>query len=207
MLWNNIGKNHVGYQGIANVMNIVLILENDIILYKGPQAVANPGQNLILSAGSGAAAVFSPIKLVNYRANSISVFPPLVVLTELSWIPKVLAGIVIVQLTQHVQTQQQVADPRAPSGARVYLLPLENNVLQASLRIVILIDGTIITSLKNFGSEVLHGASSAAKWVAPVLHKVMGAVSGPIGAINPIAGMIARGVCGAAGMANKFLNR
>ncbi|KAA6353598.1 MAG: hypothetical protein EZS28_050875, partial [Streblomastix strix] len=38
-------------------------------------------------------------------------------------------------------------------------------------------------------------------------HKVMGAVSGPLGAINPTACMITRGVGGAAGMANKFLNR
>ncbi|KAA6394651.1 MAG: hypothetical protein EZS28_009824 [Streblomastix strix] len=36
---------------------------------------------------------------------------------------------VIVQLTQQVQTQQQVALPLAPNGARVYLVPLENNVL------------------------------------------------------------------------------
>ncbi|KAA6394061.1 MAG: hypothetical protein EZS28_010412 [Streblomastix strix] len=63
------------------------------------------------------------------------------------------------------------------------------------------------SSLKNFGSKVLHAVSSATKWVAPVLHKVMGAVNGPIGAINPTAGMIARGVGGAAGLANKFLNR
>ncbi|KAA6366193.1 MAG: hypothetical protein EZS28_038280 [Streblomastix strix] len=64
-----------------------------------------------------------------------------------------------------------------------------------------------LQGLKNFGSKILHGVTSAAKWVAPVLHKVMGAVSGPLGAINPTAGMIARGVGGAAGMANKFLNR
>ncbi|KAA6361692.1 MAG: hypothetical protein EZS28_042781 [Streblomastix strix] len=61
--------------------------------------------------------------------------------------------------------------------------------------------------LKNFGSKILHGISSAAKWVAPVLHKVVGAVSGLLGAINPTAGMIARVVGGAAGMANKFLNQ
>ncbi|KAA6389479.1 MAG: hypothetical protein EZS28_014993 [Streblomastix strix] len=35
---------------------------------------------------------------------------------------------VIVQLTQQVQTQQQVALPLAPRGALVYLVPLENNV-------------------------------------------------------------------------------
>ncbi|KAA6372478.1 MAG: hypothetical protein EZS28_031995 [Streblomastix strix] len=63
------------------------------------------------------------------------------------------------------------------------------------------------SGLKNFGSKILHCVTSAAKWVAPVLHKVMGAVSGPLGAINSTAGMIARGVGGAAGMANKFLNR
>ncbi|KAA6401973.1 MAG: hypothetical protein EZS28_002502 [Streblomastix strix] len=43
------------------------------------------------------------------------------------------------------------------------------------------------SGLKNFGSKILHGVTSAAKWVAPVLHKVMGAVSGPLGAINPTA--------------------
>ncbi|KAA6341471.1 MAG: hypothetical protein EZS28_052458, partial [Streblomastix strix] len=116
---------------------------------KGPQAVEMPSQNLSdslvlyfyvaqlinLSAGNGAAAVGSPLKLVFYRANSISLFPPLVRLTQLSWIPNVLAGIVIVQLTQHVQTQQQVTDPLAPSGARVYLVPPENNVLTVNVRI------------------------------------------------------------------------
>ncbi|KAA6371113.1 MAG: hypothetical protein EZS28_033360 [Streblomastix strix] len=63
------------------------------------------------------------------------------------------------------------------------------------------------SGFKNFGSKILHGVISAAKWVAPVLHKIIGAVSGPLGAINPAADMIARGVGGAAGMANKFLNR
>ncbi|KAA6377738.1 MAG: hypothetical protein EZS28_026734, partial [Streblomastix strix] len=61
--------------------------------------------------------------------------------------------------------------------------------------------------LKDFGSKILHGVTSAAKWVAPVLHKVMCAVSGPLGAINPTASMIARRIDVAAGMANKFLNR
>ncbi|KAA6358820.1 MAG: hypothetical protein EZS28_045653 [Streblomastix strix] len=64
-----------------------------------------------------------------------------------------------------------------------------------------------LQGFKKFGSKILHGVTSAAKWVAPVLHKVMGAVAPTIGAINLTAGMIARGVGGAAGMANKFLNR
>ncbi|KAA6362389.1 MAG: hypothetical protein EZS28_042084 [Streblomastix strix] len=63
------------------------------------------------------------------------------------------------------------------------------------------------SGLKNFGSKILHGVASAAKLLAPVLHKVMGAVSGPLGAINPTASMVAGGVGGAARMANKFLNR
>ncbi|KAA6402000.1 MAG: hypothetical protein EZS28_002470 [Streblomastix strix] len=63
------------------------------------------------------------------------------------------------------------------------------------------------SSLKNFGSKILNGVTSAAKWVAPVLHIVMGAVSGPLGVINLTACMIAKGVGGATGMANKFLNR
>ncbi|KAA6358628.1 MAG: hypothetical protein EZS28_045845, partial [Streblomastix strix] len=207
--------------------------------WKGPQAVEKPNQNLT----NGAAAVGCPLKLVIYRANSMSVFNPLVVLTQLSWIPNVLAGMVIVQLTQHVYTQQHVAAPLAPRGARVYLLPPENNVLTVKVRItslraeyedtqsecdafdnlarqscapklILINEITFInqqmgfwSGLKNFGSKILHGVTSAAKWVAPVLHKVMGAVAPTIGAINPTAGMIARGVGGAAGMANKFLNR
>ncbi|KAA6388288.1 MAG: hypothetical protein EZS28_016186 [Streblomastix strix] len=169
---------------------------------------------LLLSAVNGATAVFVQLKLVSYLAQSISIFPPLVVLIELSWIPKVLAGIVIVQLTQHVQTQLQVADPRAPSGALVYLVPPENNVLIVSVRITSLRAEFEETQSESHAfdslarqSYTLKLVTSAAKWVAPVLHKVMGAVSGPIGAINPTAGMIARGVGDAADMANKFLNR
>ncbi|KAA6385069.1 MAG: hypothetical protein EZS28_019405 [Streblomastix strix] len=63
------------------------------------------------------------------------------------------------------------------------------------------------SGLKNFSSKILNGVTSEAIWVASVLHKVMDSVSGPLGAINPTAGMIARGVGNAAGMANKFLNR
>ncbi|KAA6358289.1 MAG: hypothetical protein EZS28_046184 [Streblomastix strix] len=115
----------------------------------------------------------------------------LLVRLQLSQFHQILAGIVIVQLTQQVQTQQQVALPLAPSGARVYLVPPEVKVF--------------LGQSKN--SCLDKAKDQAAKWVAPVLHKVMGAVSGPLGAINPTAGMIARGVGGAAGMANKFLNR
>ncbi|KAA6374344.1 MAG: hypothetical protein EZS28_030131 [Streblomastix strix] len=130
---------------------------------------------------------------------------------------------IIVQLTQQVQTQQQVALPLAPSGALVYLVPPEVKVFHGQSKNSCLdstnhqgsIVNVLSTSfsakfwqvLKNFGSKILLGVTSAAKWVAPVLHKVMGAISGPLCAINPTADMIARGVGGAAGMANKFLNR
>ncbi|KAA6385590.1 MAG: hypothetical protein EZS28_018884 [Streblomastix strix] len=43
-------------------------------------------------------------------------------------IPKVLAGITVVQLIQQVQTQQRVALPLAPNGAGVYLVPPEVKV-------------------------------------------------------------------------------
>ncbi|KAA6340222.1 MAG: hypothetical protein EZS28_052546, partial [Streblomastix strix] len=91
---------------------------------KGPQVVENPSQNL----SNGAAAVFVPLKLITQRAYSISVFAPLVILMELSQIRNVLEGIVIVQLTQHAQKHQQVAAPQVPSGALVYLVPVENNI-------------------------------------------------------------------------------
>ncbi|KAA6388222.1 MAG: hypothetical protein EZS28_016251 [Streblomastix strix] len=161
-----------------------------------------------------------------------------------SFYHQIFAGVVIVQLTQQVQTHQQVALPLAPTGALVYPVPLENNVFTCQSKNSYL-DGTndqglivkvLNTSfsaecdktqsecdafdkrakqsealndiwLKNFGSKILYEVTSAAKQVAPVLHKVIGAVSGPLGAINPTAGMIVRGVGGAARMANKFLNR
>ncbi|KAA6373872.1 MAG: hypothetical protein EZS28_030603 [Streblomastix strix] len=110
------------------------------IYQNGPQAVENPNQNLITSAllqcqvaylissANANDAVFLPLKFVLARIYSLSVNVPLAVITLFNQIPIVLAGIVIVQLTQQVQTQQQVALPLAPSGALVYLVPLENNV-------------------------------------------------------------------------------
>ncbi|KAA6366835.1 MAG: hypothetical protein EZS28_037638 [Streblomastix strix] len=38
-LWNKTGKNHVGYQGMAKVINIALMFENDIILYRLPLSI------------------------------------------------------------------------------------------------------------------------------------------------------------------------
>ncbi|KAA6352769.1 MAG: hypothetical protein EZS28_051704 [Streblomastix strix] len=35
-LWNRTEKNYVGYQGMAKVINIALMFENDIILYRLP---------------------------------------------------------------------------------------------------------------------------------------------------------------------------
>ncbi|KAA6401360.1 MAG: hypothetical protein EZS28_003113 [Streblomastix strix] len=146
---------------------------------KGPQAVENPSQNL------SAAAVFVPLKSVNQLANSISQFIPFSVLIALSQIPK-----------------QQVAEPLTPRGALVYLVPLENKKDNPNMKLSITLKGH-----KNFSSKIQTGVTSAAKWVASVLYKVMGAISDPQGAINPTAGMIAKGVGAAAGMANKFLNR
>ncbi|KAA6373046.1 MAG: hypothetical protein EZS28_031428, partial [Streblomastix strix] len=124
-----------------------------------------------------------------------------------------------------------VALPLAPNGARVYLVPPEVKVFLGQSKNSCLDNakdqGSIVKVLNtSFSAEydetqsecdafdkrakqsdALNDICITAKWVAPVLHKVMGAVSGPLGAINPTAGMIARGVGGAAGMANKFLNR
>ncbi|KAA6380754.1 MAG: hypothetical protein EZS28_023718, partial [Streblomastix strix] len=174
-------------------------------------------------------AVSVPLKFVLDLANSMLVNVPFVKLTLFNYIPIVLAGIVIVELTQQVQTQQQVALPLAPSGALVYLVPPEVKVFLGQSKNSCLDNakdqGSIVNVLStSFSAEYDETQSEcdafdnrakqsdalkliSAKWVAPVLHKVMGAVSGPLGAINPTAGMIARGVGGAAGMANKFLNR
>ncbi|KAA6401866.1 MAG: hypothetical protein EZS28_002606 [Streblomastix strix] len=191
-------KNHVGYYGIANNMS--------------PQVVENPSQNL----SNGAAAVFVPLKLITQRAYSISVFAPLVTLMELSQIPNVLEGIVIVQLTQHAQKHQQVAVPQAPSGALVYLVPVENNIFTGQSKNLYFDRGN------DYGSVVrVHIISLRAifeqiyiKWsyFCRIISRASSsqsyrAVLGPLDVINPTAGMIARGVGGAAGMTNKFLNR
>jgi hypothetical protein len=44
------------------------------------------------------------------------------------------------------------------------------------------------SGLKNFGSKILGGISSASKWLPSTLHKVLGTVAGPIGMINPAIG-------------------
>ncbi|KAA6383214.1 MAG: hypothetical protein EZS28_021257, partial [Streblomastix strix] len=119
--------------------NLVLSL-HIAIYWNGPQAVENPNQNLstsstlyfyvayFISAASASVAVSVPLKFVIDLTNSMIVNVPFVELTLFNYIPIVLAGMVIVQLTQQVQTQQQVALPLAPNGARVYLVPPEVKV-------------------------------------------------------------------------------
>ncbi|KAA6357769.1 MAG: hypothetical protein EZS28_046704, partial [Streblomastix strix] len=205
-----------------DVSQSFVLSKHKVTYQKCPQADENPSQNM----RNGADAVLVLLKLVIYRQNSISVFPLLLVLIELSKIPKVLAGIVMVQLTQHFQTQQQVAELLAPSGALAYLVPLENDVFTGwsmnsyfdrwndygsivgvritSLRAayeetqsecdafvsrdkqsyalkLILLKKQLLkllqmgfwSGLKNFGSKILHDVTSAAKWVTPVLYKVI----------------------------------
>ncbi|KAA6386745.1 MAG: hypothetical protein EZS28_017726 [Streblomastix strix] len=118
-----------------------LVLSLHIAIYQnGPQAVENPNQNLrtsstlyfyvayFISAASASVAVSVPLKFVLDLANSRFSNVPFVKLTLFNYIPIVLAGMVIVQLTQQVQTQQHVALPLAPSGALVYLVPPEVKV-------------------------------------------------------------------------------
>ncbi|KAA6386071.1 MAG: hypothetical protein EZS28_018401, partial [Streblomastix strix] len=208
--------------------NLVLSLHT-AIYQNGPQTVENPNQNLstsstlyfyvayFISVASAVVAVSVPLKFVLEMANSILVNVPFVNFNLFNYIPIVLAGMVIVQLTQQVQTQQQVALPLTPNGARVYLVPPEVKIFlgqswnsyldsgndQASIVNVFNnsfsaeYDETLSQCdafdkrakqsealndfwLKNFGSKILYEVTSAAKWVAPVLQKVMDAVSGPL---------------------------
>ncbi|KAA6377284.1 MAG: hypothetical protein EZS28_027189 [Streblomastix strix] len=124
----------------------------------------------------------------------------LLTLMRRSFYRQILAGIGMVQFTQQVQTQQYVPLPLAPNGVRVYLVPLENKSKFLTLHLV--------ESMMKYNRNVMLSiVTSAAKWVAAVLHKVLGVVPGPLGAINPIADMIARGVGCTTKKANKFLNR
>ncbi|KAA6396537.1 MAG: hypothetical protein EZS28_007934 [Streblomastix strix] len=120
---------------------------------------------------------------------------------------QILAGIVIIQITQQVQIQQHVALPIALNGVPVYLVPLENNAIISQSKNCYL-DSTNdqVSIVKVRSTSFSTGVTSAAKQVAPVFHKVMGAVLRLLGAINPKTDMIVRRVGGAVGMANKFLN-
>ncbi|KAA6401870.1 MAG: hypothetical protein EZS28_002605, partial [Streblomastix strix] len=198
-----------------------------------PQTIFFNGETVtLLLTVSAIVAVLVPLKFVLDLANSALDNVSYVKFTLFNYIPIVLAGIVIVQLTQQVQTQQHVALPLAPNGAQVYLVPPEVKVFLGQSKNSYLDSvndqGSIVNVLStSFSAEYDETYSecdafdkrakqsdalndicfitSEAKWLAPVFHKVMGAVSEPLGAINPTAGMIARGVGSAAGMANKFL--
>ncbi|KAA6373792.1 MAG: hypothetical protein EZS28_030682 [Streblomastix strix] len=46
------------------------------------------------------------------------------------------------------------------------------------------------SGLKNFRSMILGGIKKVAGWVAPMLHKVMGTLSGLVNMLHPDAGQI-----------------
>ncbi|KAA6390625.1 MAG: hypothetical protein EZS28_013848 [Streblomastix strix] len=136
-------------------------------------------------------AVLVPLKFVLDLANSMAVNIPYVKLTLFNYIPIVLAGVIIVQLTRQIQTQQQVALPLVLNGARVNLVPPEVKVFLGQSKnsyLDMVNDQVSIVNVLNtsFSADGQMGSSSSSQ--------SYGAVSGPLGAINPNAGMIARDV-------------
>ncbi|KAA6366836.1 MAG: hypothetical protein EZS28_037639 [Streblomastix strix] len=106
----------------------------------GPQAVENPNQNRRTSEVAypyppGSAAVIGTVWSAVMSSNALKLAMTLAVAlletgaaaTLFNYIANVFAGIFIVQFTQQVQTIEQVADPLAASGARVYLTPPDVN--------------------------------------------------------------------------------
>ncbi|KAA6380887.1 MAG: hypothetical protein EZS28_023587 [Streblomastix strix] len=128
--------------------NLVLSLQK-ALYQNGPHAVENPNQNLrtsptlyfyvayFISAASAVVAVQVPLKFVLDLANSAGDNKPYVKFTLFNCIPIVLAGMEIVQLTQQVQTQQQVALPLAPRELKSIQYHLKLKYFLASQRIPI----------------------------------------------------------------------
>ncbi|KAA6367843.1 MAG: hypothetical protein EZS28_036629 [Streblomastix strix] len=63
------------------------------------------------------------------------------------------------------------------------------------------------SSLKNFDSKILTRAKKAASWLSPTLHKVMGALSGPVSIIHPGIGVVMGTVGNIAGKVDSYLNK
>ncbi|KAA6391420.1 MAG: hypothetical protein EZS28_013056 [Streblomastix strix] len=61
--------------------------------------------------------------------------------------------------------------------------------------------------LKNFGSKILDGIKKVAGWVAPMLHNVMGTLSGLVSMLHPGAGQIMGTVGNIEGAVDRHLNK
>ncbi|KAA6357352.1 MAG: hypothetical protein EZS28_047121 [Streblomastix strix] len=120
-------------------------------------------------------------------------------------IANVSLGIVIVQLTQQVQTMEQVAVPLAANGARVYLTPWEfNESIGWSKNYYFDMEKDYGS---NFGSKILGDVKHAAQWIAPTLHKVLSTVVGPVGMIHPGIGGVLGAGAGLAGAVDRPVNK
>ncbi|KAA6378877.1 MAG: hypothetical protein EZS28_025594 [Streblomastix strix] len=62
------------------------------------------------------------------------------------------------------------------------------------------------SGLKNFGSKILGGIKKVTGWVVPMLHKVMGTLSGPVSMLHPGDGQIMGTVGNIAGAVDRHLN-
>ncbi|KAA6398058.1 MAG: hypothetical protein EZS28_006416 [Streblomastix strix] len=185
-LQNRTGKNHVGYQCMAKVINIALLFENDIILQRAASSRKSllKTQNFTFIHSIGSVIFVLAQKLTATLAVKSETTAATGSL--LNYIANVFAGIFIVQFTQHVQTIEQVADPLAASGAR--------SLIQSD-------------TIANFGSKILGGVKHAAQWIAPTVYKVLSTVSGPVGMIHPgIGGAIGAGA-NLEGAVDKLVNK
>ncbi|KAA6364363.1 MAG: hypothetical protein EZS28_040109 [Streblomastix strix] len=63
------------------------------------------------------------------------------------------------------------------------------------------------SKVTNFGSKILGGEKHAAQWIAPMLHKVLSTVAGPVGMIHPgIGGALGAGA-NLAGAVDRLVNK
>ncbi|KAA6396605.1 MAG: hypothetical protein EZS28_007863 [Streblomastix strix] len=60
---------------------------------------------------------------------------------------------------------------------------------------------------KNFGNKILGGIKKVAGWVAPILHKVMVTLSGPVSMLHPGTGQIVGTIGNITGRIDRHLNK
>ncbi|KAA6393756.1 MAG: hypothetical protein EZS28_010714 [Streblomastix strix] len=211
---NSIGKNHVGYQDIANIINSDFMLEKDKMLYLDPLSLSNPLNGkfddyvlntqsaygiFVVQSAKGSSFLFKLVRAINFPA----VFQSLNAL--FIYIANVFAGTAIAQFTQQAHSIKHADLLRAPNGAPVYLTPLD--VSSVAFLLIIQDNHQILLWNNKFWVENIRWSKKAAQWVESALQKVWLTISGPVGMIYPGIGSTLCAGANRAGAVDRLVNK
>ncbi|KAA6371146.1 MAG: hypothetical protein EZS28_033326 [Streblomastix strix] len=161
----------------------------------GPQTVEYLIRNIICSSVlNGNLSAIAPIYIVRgqfaYGLSNVLKFSLALTIVgssmatpdnapKFSYKAKLSLEIDICQLTQRDYITEHVALPHAPSTSDIveYVETQSECYTFANFYMQSLAEKLIL--LTNFGSKILGGTMKVARWVAPMLHKVMGTLSEP----------------------------